>query len=503
MFLRSALLLCAIAITGYSNIASAESPDQPIAVTSAQQNSNISINHADNTEAIHQLTARLQGSKLAEPSGVTPASGDGQYWGLNDSGHSAELHLFDDRGQVLQSVRVTGSSNKDWEALTQDADGNLYIADVGDNGRKRAKYTIYRVPEPLPGASETKKVTPFHFNYSDGESHDAESAFFLNGKFCLITKEKSYETMPTLFCIDTLQSGAKSVARKVGTLAVRGRVTDAAYSAERDQLAVLTFRGVAFFDVSEESDLSKQPPHFTFGWFGKCETICYDGDQLLITNEAGEIWERPIASFLARNQIVPPAYTANLSIAPNKSVDDWAGATSLTLGSDSGSSMRRVQMQWTNEGVAFSFDLAKAKPTPSKKGRWGDALIVMMTPELDAKYPTSDTKIFAIHFGEKRSGFVTQVDQLFSVRAGNLSGKDRKKAGEGAIKCAKDGCQITAVIRPDNLSPSFAVGGKTMALNVSLVESSKGKIQTWSMSAPPPHRAVDKPFTWGRVHFTP
>jgi hypothetical protein len=77
---------------------------------------------------------------------------------------------------------VEGARHRDWEDLAsgpgRDGKPALYIADLGDNARRRDDLTIYRVKEPdlskgvKDGVTQTAEAFPFQ--YPDGR-HDAEA----------------------------------------------------------------------------------------------------------------------------------------------------------------------------------------------------------------------------------------------------------------------------------------------------------------------------------------
>ncbi len=112
-------------------------------------------------------TATIHGSALDEMSGMTNASGAGQYWGHSDSGYAAQIHRFNDLGVVLQSVQLDGATNRDFEAITRDARGRMYMADIGDNGRTREGYQIYQFSADIPAGASAVTTVRIDFRYED------------------------------------------------------------------------------------------------------------------------------------------------------------------------------------------------------------------------------------------------------------------------------------------------------------------------------------------------
>jgi hypothetical protein len=98
---------------------------------------------------------------LPEASGLAASRRTpGVLWAHNDSGDPFVFALTA-TGGVKGRVFVTGARVWDWEdiAVGPCANGTcLYIADIGDNDRRRQSVTIYRTPEPAPGDAQTERV---------------------------------------------------------------------------------------------------------------------------------------------------------------------------------------------------------------------------------------------------------------------------------------------------------------------------------------------------------
>jgi len=80
---------------------------------------------------------------LKEVSGMTRMP-NGDLWLLNDSRNPAHLFRFEPISKQLLEVRQLPLKNMDWEDLTHDPVGNLYIGDFGNNGNRRRDLRIYR-----------------------------------------------------------------------------------------------------------------------------------------------------------------------------------------------------------------------------------------------------------------------------------------------------------------------------------------------------------------------
>ncbi len=88
-------------------------------------------------------------AELKEVSGmVRTFSGD--LWMLNDSRNPPMLFRYDPVAGKLLETRRLPVPNRDWEDLTTDPTGNLYIGDVGNNRNARRDLRIYRY-HPVTG----------------------------------------------------------------------------------------------------------------------------------------------------------------------------------------------------------------------------------------------------------------------------------------------------------------------------------------------------------------
>ncbi|MEZ4450946.1 MAG: hypothetical protein R3B09_15805 [Nannocystaceae bacterium] len=97
-------------------------------------------------------------SVLREISGVVASRRQpGVLWVHNDSGAGPEIHALGLDGALLADGEVVGAQAVDWEDIAlgpgpEPGRDYLYIADIGDNQRRRSSVVIYRIPEPEVGS---------------------------------------------------------------------------------------------------------------------------------------------------------------------------------------------------------------------------------------------------------------------------------------------------------------------------------------------------------------
>ena len=80
--------------------------------------------------------------KIDETSGL--ASFENNFLTLNDSGGKPALYSFNAKGDLLETHKIDGAINRDWEDIAQDST-HFYIADTGNNYATREDLTVYIV----------------------------------------------------------------------------------------------------------------------------------------------------------------------------------------------------------------------------------------------------------------------------------------------------------------------------------------------------------------------
>ncbi len=129
--------------------------------------------------------------QLKEVSGLYYAAPDSLWW-HNDSGDQPRLVLSDGSGNVKQEV-LLAAKNRDWEDITADRAGNIYIGDFGNNLNRRQDLCIF-IFRP-----DTGSLDSILFTYPDQEAFpppaklcnfDMEGFFWYNDSLHLFSKNR-------------------------------------------------------------------------------------------------------------------------------------------------------------------------------------------------------------------------------------------------------------------------------------------------------------------------
>ena len=137
---------------------------------------------------------------LKEVSGMSYDAESHSFWVLQDSGNTNELHQVDSLGQVIHTLKVKNQKNNDWEELTSDTAGNLYIGDFGNNKNTRKNLKIIKINKDQLQEDQAEAAYVITFNYPEQQEfppkatelfYDAEAFFYYDNHFYLFTKNRS------------------------------------------------------------------------------------------------------------------------------------------------------------------------------------------------------------------------------------------------------------------------------------------------------------------------
>ncbi|NNF85668.1 MAG: hypothetical protein HKM26_03900 [Winogradskyella sp.] len=125
--------------------------------------------------------------RLEEASAIEAVKGSNLLWTIEDSGNKNNIYGMDLKGNLIKNIDISNSSNIDWEDLTSDDEGNLYIGDFGNNSKNRDDFTIYKVSNLSDDETTAERI-----NFTlpkDVKSEDFEAFFIYNDFFYVFSKE--------------------------------------------------------------------------------------------------------------------------------------------------------------------------------------------------------------------------------------------------------------------------------------------------------------------------
>ena len=238
---------------------------------------------------------KIEAEAIQESSGIVASRKHADvFWTINDSGSPPALYAITREGKLIREYAVA-ARNSDWEDLATDADGHLYIADVGNNARQRKQVEVFRITEPDPRAAQSGRPAPLRVSATwrlqyPNDPFDCESLFILDNTGYLLPKRLGFFPAE-IYRFDLTPGRTPVKLQRVGELpAVRGPVTAADVSADRKRLAVLTVFGPHIIEIDGDvAGAAKAPAHASRYVHPQMEAACFVAEGLLVTTETREI----------------------------------------------------------------------------------------------------------------------------------------------------------------------------------------------------------------------
>ncbi len=135
---------------------------------------------------------------LFESSGIT-YSAPGKFFSHNDSGDLPRIFEVDTTGNIIRVINLASATAYDYEDITRDREGNVYVGDFGNNFNNRTNLCIYKIPF-AELSKDTAIPQVINFTYSDqlqfpplpaAQNFDCEAFFFYNDSLYLFSKNWS------------------------------------------------------------------------------------------------------------------------------------------------------------------------------------------------------------------------------------------------------------------------------------------------------------------------
>jgi len=128
-------------------------------------------------------------SHLEEASAAQLISNSDLVWTIEDAGNKNNVYGLDLKGDIIRDIDVSNIKNQDWEDLTSDSMGSLYIGDFGNNSRKRKNFFIYKI-ENLANVDDKTEALTISFTLPKSvKLEDFESFFLWKDNFYIFSKE--------------------------------------------------------------------------------------------------------------------------------------------------------------------------------------------------------------------------------------------------------------------------------------------------------------------------
>ena len=236
---------------------------------------------------------------LNEASGLEKTDYSDLLWMINDSGNKPVLYGLDTLGTIKRQIKIN-AKNRDWEDLTSDDTGNIYIGDFGNNSNDRKNLSILIIDKK--DLDTAKAITPkrISFTYPEQKKYppkkkkrhfDCESFVYFNDSLYLFTKSRSSSDKGRTNLYQIPAKPGKHKAKYISSFSTCNDsgcwVTSADINDENDQIVLLTEHSAFIFSNFKGNDfLNGDFKHIDFKHRSQKESVIFKNDStLLITDE--------------------------------------------------------------------------------------------------------------------------------------------------------------------------------------------------------------------------
>ena len=260
--------------------------------------------------------------KIKEVSGIKTVPNSDLIWAIQDSGNPNKIYGIDQNGEALQTITITKAVNNDWEDITSDSKGNLYVGDFGNNDNDRKDLSIFKINNENLGKSEVASDYSITFNYPEQTDfppnkkelfYDCEGFFEMDNHFYLVTKNRSknFDGTTFLYKIPNIPGNHQAVLLgKFKTCKDYDScvITSAAISQDHKKVAILGHDTVWVFEnFNGDNFLEGKVTSYQLDNFSQKEAICFkDNNTLFIADEidkktgGGDLYEYVISDLKSR-----------------------------------------------------------------------------------------------------------------------------------------------------------------------------------------------------------
>ena len=277
-----------------------------IALLACQQESN------SNFKTLYSLP-----KKLKEVSGITYFPETNLIYAIEDSGNKNEIYAINSKGKLDKTIAITNATNVDWEDITKDKNGNIYIGDFGNNDNERKDLCIYKVNKNQLNKDLAVAEYKVSFSYPEQTEFppkktklffDVEGFFEHGNYFYLFTKNRSKNFDGTAFIYKIKNAPGTQKAIKVGEFKTCDSynhcvLTSATISPDGKKVVLLSHDKIVLFkDFKGDLFHKGSQTEIELDHFSQKEAIVFkDNNTLLIADEktkkiGGNVYEFKLLS---------------------------------------------------------------------------------------------------------------------------------------------------------------------------------------------------------------
>lgn len=246
--------------------------------------------------------------KLKEVSGIVYVEKNNLFWTLEDSGNSNKIFGLNAKyGTIEKTLTIENTLNIDWEDITKDKVGNLYIGDFGNNDNVRKDLCIYKINKNSLEKENAIPAYKISFSYPEQKEFppkktklffDVEGFFEYKSNFYLFTKNRSKGFDGTVLVYKIPNKAGFHQAALMGKFKTCDNynhcaITSATISPDASKVVLLTHDKIVLFEnFKGDNFLKGKQSQLKLGHFSQKEALCFKNNETLIiadekTNKIG------------------------------------------------------------------------------------------------------------------------------------------------------------------------------------------------------------------------
>jgi len=215
-------------------------------------------------------------------------------WSIEDAGNDPIIYGLNRAGAIIKKIKLPEIKNRDWEDLTTDHKGNLYIGDFGNNKKKHKHYYIYKVSNL---GNISPKVETMSFKLPKKmTSKDFEAFFLWKDYFYIFSKDPQEGTL-----IKVPNRMGEHTAKLVTVFQLKGKrvqITASDISENGKKIALLNHDKIILLsNFTSDNFFEGHIKYLEFDHHSQKEGLCFKNNHtVMITDEykdskGGNIYE--------------------------------------------------------------------------------------------------------------------------------------------------------------------------------------------------------------------
>jgi hypothetical protein len=196
----------------------------------------------------NETVSQIKDERIRESSGLAvSAKHDDLVYTINDRGSDPAVYAVRiSTGKVVGTTDISELDVEDTESIAVDADGTLWLGDLGDNDHQRDNVSILSFPEPGPGDHHITSADRTGVKFPDGPV-DVEGMLIHPETSRIHLVSKNREGNGTVYELPKLTDGKTVTARDLKVEAPQA-VTDATYTAGGEHALLRTNDAIFVYD---------------------------------------------------------------------------------------------------------------------------------------------------------------------------------------------------------------------------------------------------------------